>query len=358
MLYEALNWHDGGAEARPPLDGVLSKSENARYVADWGRAGDVALCALDRRDEPVGAAWYRRFSAGAPGYGYVADDVPELAIAVYPEFRRQHVGSLLLERAARASTARRRTRDQPERQPGESVEAAVRETRIRSRRGAGRRIDDAARIGVTTNLSPPPRNGSKGSGPGPGDGAPPPRHAHWEFRALTGLVALMAIGIILAWTLIGSKSPERLDSTSASHLSGACADAQAQLKALPNSAPRTGADRVARLRAENAILRAMIGRFGDVRPRGSTPAAAVRGWSSDWTDVVDARQRYADALERTRTSGDKVQFVLPAGRGLKPVTQNMDDFVRENHPNLTACFTQRLELETVEGARVYADVTE
>ena len=96
MLYEAVNWHDDGAEERPALDIVLGQAENARYIADWGRAGDVALCALDARDEPVGAAWYRRFSATAPGYGYVADDIPELAIAVYPEFRRQRIGSLLL----------------------------------------------------------------------------------------------------------------------------------------------------------------------------------------------------------------------------------------------------------------------
>ena len=34
--------------------------------------------------------------AAAPGYGYVADDIPELAIGVYPEFRGQRVGSLLL----------------------------------------------------------------------------------------------------------------------------------------------------------------------------------------------------------------------------------------------------------------------
>jgi ribosomal protein S18 acetylase RimI-like enzyme len=96
MLYEAINWHDDGAEERPPLDAVVGKDENARYIAGWGRAGDVALCALDRRDEPVGAAWYRRLSAATPGYGYVSDDVPELAIGVYPEFRGQRVGSLLL----------------------------------------------------------------------------------------------------------------------------------------------------------------------------------------------------------------------------------------------------------------------
>ncbi len=96
MLYEAVYWQDDGAEERPPLDGLLANDETARYVTGWGRPGDVALCALDRRDEPVGAAWYRRFPATAPGYGFVADDIPELAIAVYPEFRGQHVGSLLL----------------------------------------------------------------------------------------------------------------------------------------------------------------------------------------------------------------------------------------------------------------------
>src|SRR5438105_7189327 len=96
MLYEAVNWFDDGAEERPPLDVVVARPENARYITGWGRAGDVALCALDRRDEPIGAAWYRHFSAAEPGYGYVADDVPELAIAVYPEFRGQRVGTLLL----------------------------------------------------------------------------------------------------------------------------------------------------------------------------------------------------------------------------------------------------------------------
>ncbi len=96
MLYEAVNWYDDGAEERPTMEAILAVPENARYVESWGRPGDLALCALDRRDEPVGAAWYRRFPATAPGYGYVADDVPEIAIGVYPEFRRQRVGSLLL----------------------------------------------------------------------------------------------------------------------------------------------------------------------------------------------------------------------------------------------------------------------
>ena len=96
MLYEAINWYDDGAEERPPLDELLARPENARYIAAWGRPGDVAIFALDRQDEPVGAAWYRLFTEDAPGYGFVATDVPEVSIAVYPEFRGQRVGSLLL----------------------------------------------------------------------------------------------------------------------------------------------------------------------------------------------------------------------------------------------------------------------
>jgi GNAT superfamily N-acetyltransferase len=96
MLYEAVYWRDDGAEERPPLDELLARPENARYLDDWGRPTDAVITVLDRNDEPVGAAWYRRFSADAPGYGFVAPDIPELSIALYPEFRRQRLGSLML----------------------------------------------------------------------------------------------------------------------------------------------------------------------------------------------------------------------------------------------------------------------
>ena len=96
MLYEAVNWRDDGAEERPALEDQLAQPELRRYVEDWGRKGDCAVVALDRVDEPIGAAWYRIFDSGAPGYGFVASDVPELSIAVYPECRGQRVGTLLL----------------------------------------------------------------------------------------------------------------------------------------------------------------------------------------------------------------------------------------------------------------------
>ena len=96
MLYEAVNWRDDGAEERPPFEEQLSLPELRRYVEGWGRKGDLAIVALDRLDEPVGAAWFRLFTTDQPGYGFVGPDVPEVSIAVYPECRGQKVGSLLL----------------------------------------------------------------------------------------------------------------------------------------------------------------------------------------------------------------------------------------------------------------------
>ena len=96
MLYEAVNWRDDGAEERPAFEEQLAQPELRRYVEGWGRKGDLAVVALDRLDEPIGAAWLRVFESNEPGYGFVAPDVPELSIAVYPECRGRRIGTLLL----------------------------------------------------------------------------------------------------------------------------------------------------------------------------------------------------------------------------------------------------------------------
>src|SRR5262249_32778102 len=159
-------------------------------------------------------------------------------------------------------------------------------------------------------------------------------------------VALVGIGIILAWTLVGSKSPERLRAGAANELAARCARAQTALKALPNANPVSGADRVARIRAENNILRDIVRSFADVHTGSAPQQDAAKGWSEDWTRVVDARARYADDLESGKNDPQKkFQFVLPTSKSgsLKPVTANMDDYVRESHPYLDACFTEGLQ---------------
>jgi ribosomal protein S18 acetylase RimI-like enzyme len=46
---------------------------------------------------PVGAAWFRLFSAAEPGYGFVDEATPELAIAVVPSKRGHGIGDELLQ---------------------------------------------------------------------------------------------------------------------------------------------------------------------------------------------------------------------------------------------------------------------
>ena len=70
----------------------------SKYLSGWGREGDFALIAYDSiTNKAVGALWHRLFSCDTAGYGYVADDIPELVMGVVPESRGQGIGSLLLD---------------------------------------------------------------------------------------------------------------------------------------------------------------------------------------------------------------------------------------------------------------------
>ena len=90
MLHHAYYWRE-----RMPDEGP---GPVQLYVKAWGRSGDTAVIAL-LDGFPVGAAWFRLFDQASPGYGFVDDATPELAVAVVPNARGQGVGSALLERA-------------------------------------------------------------------------------------------------------------------------------------------------------------------------------------------------------------------------------------------------------------------
>ncbi len=84
MLHHAYYW-------RERVPGSLV----SRYVRGWGRAGDTAVIALEN-GFPVGAAWFRLFTEAEPGYGFVDERTPELAIAVVPSKRGHGIGEELL----------------------------------------------------------------------------------------------------------------------------------------------------------------------------------------------------------------------------------------------------------------------
>ncbi|TDW93243.1 ribosomal protein S18 acetylase RimI-like enzyme [Kribbella pratensis] len=102
MLLEACNW-----DGTPWYDEAKARGDDHawRYLDGWPRASDFGVVA-EVDGSPAGAAWARCLTAERPGYGYVADDVPELTLGVSPAFRRRGVArGVLTEVIAQARAA-------------------------------------------------------------------------------------------------------------------------------------------------------------------------------------------------------------------------------------------------------------
>lgn len=97
LLLEAYNWT---GEIRVTREAMLADPHARRYLDGWMRPGDFGVVAVDEAAgdpaAPLGAVWARALTGDEPGYGYVADDVPELGMAVVPGRRGAGVGAALL----------------------------------------------------------------------------------------------------------------------------------------------------------------------------------------------------------------------------------------------------------------------
>jgi GNAT superfamily N-acetyltransferase len=101
MLGEAAVWRPD--KPTPTADEVMADPRYAMYLAGWPRRNDYGLVA--EHDGPVGAAWYRTYTEANHGYGFVAEDVPELSIAVIASRRHEGIGRRLLVDLIEASLA-------------------------------------------------------------------------------------------------------------------------------------------------------------------------------------------------------------------------------------------------------------
>lgn len=101
MLAVAADWRPD-AHLRAAED-ILRVPEFAHYVLDWPRPGDCGVIA--EVVEPVGAAWFRFLPSGDRGYGYVADDIPEITIGVRDAHRGGGIGNALLRRLVQRARA-------------------------------------------------------------------------------------------------------------------------------------------------------------------------------------------------------------------------------------------------------------
>jgi ribosomal protein S18 acetylase RimI-like enzyme len=101
MLGEAAVWHPD--KETPSADEVVTDPRYAMYIEGWPRPGDRGVIAEEVG--LLGAAWYRTYTQVSHGYGFVAEDVPELSIAVIPSRRHEGIGRLLLAGLIEASEA-------------------------------------------------------------------------------------------------------------------------------------------------------------------------------------------------------------------------------------------------------------
>lgn len=98
MLYEAVHWPSENPESKPSREEVFAVPEISYYLEGWGRPGDVGFVAEDGASgERLGAAWHRRMNPERPGYGFVDEETPEIALAVAPGSRGAGIGGRLVE---------------------------------------------------------------------------------------------------------------------------------------------------------------------------------------------------------------------------------------------------------------------
>ncbi|QGU03878.1 GNAT family N-acetyltransferase [Corynebacterium comes] len=84
-----------GDESQPVGDHYLEDLE--RYVGRW-TPGQGGVIALSPEGIPAGGVWLRH-GPGRPAFGFVAEDVPELVIAVENRYAGQGLGSSLIDAA-------------------------------------------------------------------------------------------------------------------------------------------------------------------------------------------------------------------------------------------------------------------
>ena len=99
MLGEAAVWRPD--KPTPSGDEALADPRYSMYLEGWPRPGDHGVIAEE--DGPLGAAWFRLYTAVSHGYGFVAPDIPEVSIAVVASHRQQGIGRRLLVELIEAS---------------------------------------------------------------------------------------------------------------------------------------------------------------------------------------------------------------------------------------------------------------
>ena len=102
MLYYAAHLQEDGETSS---DAAKNNPGLQKYVQGWGRETDMGVLALHPHNQrPLGAAWIRLLIEEKKMSRLIPDSTPELAIAVFPDFLGQGIGTQLLKHLLEATS--------------------------------------------------------------------------------------------------------------------------------------------------------------------------------------------------------------------------------------------------------------
>ncbi len=103
MLYESIYQPD--KTKLIPRD-VVKIPEVRVYIEKFGQKKDDYCLVADLNGEIIGAVWVRILAGKIKGYGNVDDKTPEFAISLFQDYRKQGIGTLLMEKMISYLTAK------------------------------------------------------------------------------------------------------------------------------------------------------------------------------------------------------------------------------------------------------------
>lgn len=91
FLYQAIYIPEG---TLPPERSILKEPALELYIQNFGKYKDDYGFVAEIEDKIVGAVWVRIMD----DYGHVDDETPSFAISIFPEYRGQGIGTVLMQR--------------------------------------------------------------------------------------------------------------------------------------------------------------------------------------------------------------------------------------------------------------------
>jgi len=94
FMYEAI-YHPNPANPYPKK--VIYYPQVRVYWDNWGAGKDDHCLLASVNEKPVGAVWIRTFQGELKGCGYIDEQTPEIAIALFKEYRNQGIGTEMMK---------------------------------------------------------------------------------------------------------------------------------------------------------------------------------------------------------------------------------------------------------------------